>query len=253
AIAHLWARAKVRDLEDQFRIDQNNQEQTKKQIIEISIHHTLLTRFTAFVVVDESEIVNQDGTRRKIVQPVEMPAQWEMEMDPAMPITGAFRLSTMAFPASPMPAGAEAPPSPMMQIADRQSPGSIVKKLLRKTVDGFQKQKPVNTKQLSRAIKDFTDAFSAVLKSIRAGNVPYANDLERTRKELSGLIKQTSEYPAVQHLLQVVEELLSLMRSPGIDMAALRGVVDDNQKVINEAFREVNEIVATPPFWESTI
>jgi Ca-activated chloride channel family protein len=255
AIAHLWARARVRDLEDQFRIDQDIQEQTKKRIIEIAIRHTLLTRFTAFVVVDETEVVNQDGSLRKIVQPVEMPAQWEMEMDPGM-ITGAFKLSTMAFPAAPMPARADAPSSPMMQIADRQGgPVSIVKDFFRKRrAEVPAKKMSVNMKQLKHAVKEFMDAFVAFMKSIRKGNLPSVKILERTRKELDGLIAQSSEYPAVQNLLNgVIAELLSLMNTPGIDATTLQNVLDKNQRAIQDAFREVDGGSGAAPFWESTI
>src|SRR5262249_48116225 len=73
AIGHLWARARVADLEDRYRLG----EDLKQEIIDLSIKHTLLTRFTAFVIVDENETVNETGTQRKVVQPVEMPDRWE--------------------------------------------------------------------------------------------------------------------------------------------------------------------------------
>src|SRR2546429_3476922 len=75
AIDHLWARARIVDLEDEFRASRSGA--VKKEIVALSIRHTVLTRFTAFVVVDD-EVVNQGGTRRTVVQPVEMPADWEM-------------------------------------------------------------------------------------------------------------------------------------------------------------------------------
>ncbi|MEW6730696.1 MAG: VIT domain-containing protein [Acidobacteriota bacterium] len=78
AISQLWAKARIADLEDRFRVETTTQASIRQQIIELSIKHTLLTRFTAFVVVDESEIVNKDGSHRKLVQPVEMPQRWEM-------------------------------------------------------------------------------------------------------------------------------------------------------------------------------
>ena len=72
AIDHLWARARIVDLEDEFRAAHS--EKIKKEIIALSIKHTVLTRFTAFVVIDP-EVVNK-GSRRTVVQPVEMPAEW---------------------------------------------------------------------------------------------------------------------------------------------------------------------------------
>ena len=87
----------------------------------------MLTRFTAFVVVDESEVVNQDGTRRKIVQPVEMPAQWEMEMGSPMHITGAMAM--MSFPSAPPEVRASAP-APMMQFDERSQTFIFVERAL---------------------------------------------------------------------------------------------------------------------------
>src|SRR5256884_2798166 len=75
AIDHLWARARIVDLEDEFRASRSAA--VKNEIVAVSIRHTGLTHITAFVVVDD-EVVNQGGTRRTVVQPVEMPADWEM-------------------------------------------------------------------------------------------------------------------------------------------------------------------------------
>lgn len=74
AIASLWARGRVTDLEDRFRMG----EEVREELIRLGIEHNLLTRFTAFVVVDESEVVNAGGEPRIIVQPVHMPTYWEM-------------------------------------------------------------------------------------------------------------------------------------------------------------------------------
>jgi Ca-activated chloride channel family protein len=83
ALAHLWARTRIADLEDMFRLAPDAQSALKAQIIRISKEHTILTKFTAFVVVDESEIVNRDGETRTVVQPVEMPDRWDMPMGAA--------------------------------------------------------------------------------------------------------------------------------------------------------------------------
>lgn len=95
-IAQLWAKSHIVDLEDEYRIDSGRAKpDLKKQIIEISTAHQILTKFTAFVVVDESEIVNKTGNIRKVVQAVEMPDMWEL--DECMQ-TGAFR--SMSAPAA---------------------------------------------------------------------------------------------------------------------------------------------------------
>jgi hypothetical protein len=82
AVARLWAREYVRELEDSFRIATTNPDRIRKQIIELSIKYSILTKFTAFAAVDEEEIVNNSGSLRSVVQPVHMPDQWQ-EMDGA--------------------------------------------------------------------------------------------------------------------------------------------------------------------------
>jgi Ca-activated chloride channel family protein len=253
AISHLWARARVRDLEDQFRMDSQSQEKTKKQIIEIAIQHTLLTRFTAFIVVDESEVVNQDGTRRKIVQPVEMPAQWEMDMSPSMPITGAFKLSTMALPSAPMEARAPSAPSPMMQLSDtRRGPISALKGLLRKIPE---RQKRQDEKALRQVVREFMRLFESVMNAVHSGRIPPAKELEKAKNELLKLLKETStEYAAVKRFVETtVTELLLELKSAHVDVDKLQNILSKNQKTIDDAFREVHPFAGTPPFWESTI
>ncbi len=114
ALAQLWARARVADLEDRFRIAPGpEREVLKDEIVALAIRHTLLTRFTAFVVVDESEVVNPSGLQQQVTQPVQMPAGWAAN-------------TQMAPPASPTRALSASSGSPMAQApaveARRKSP-----------------------------------------------------------------------------------------------------------------------------------
>jgi Ca-activated chloride channel family protein len=79
AIAQLWAKAHIVDLEDNYRINNSQKALLKNQIVALAVKHQLLTKFTAFVVVDEAEIVNKTGDLHKVVQAVESPESWEME------------------------------------------------------------------------------------------------------------------------------------------------------------------------------
>jgi Ca-activated chloride channel family protein len=103
AIAQLWAKARIVDLEDNFRVAPSDA--LKTQIIDLSVKHQLLTKFTAFVAVDESEIVNKGGTVRTVVQPVERADAWQM-YDQAM-LAGAPQAAAWGAP----PAPAQAPPA----------------------------------------------------------------------------------------------------------------------------------------------
>ena len=74
ALAQLWAKGRIADLEDSFRVVPTPA--VRQQIIDIAVEHQLLTKFTGFVIVDDAEIVNKDGTVRTVVQPVENPDSW---------------------------------------------------------------------------------------------------------------------------------------------------------------------------------
>jgi hypothetical protein len=79
ALAKAWARAYVRELEDRFVTGQGDVARLEKEILEVSLKFGVLCRFTSYVAVDRSEVVNEGGSRHGIVQPVEMPAGWSLE------------------------------------------------------------------------------------------------------------------------------------------------------------------------------
>ncbi|HEY9680229.1 MAG TPA: VIT domain-containing protein [Oculatellaceae cyanobacterium] len=91
ALAQLWAKSRILELEDKYRVEVRpaQKEDQRKQIIAIAIEHSVLTKFTAFVVVDEKEIVDANGELRKVVQPVMSPQGWEMEATDAIQVTSA--------------------------------------------------------------------------------------------------------------------------------------------------------------------
>lgn len=111
AIAQLWAKQHIIDLEDRFRapshghvslnpFDWNKKKAAspdaiKAQIIEIAVKHSLLTKFTAFVVVDHSEIVNSSGKTKQVVQPVQNPEAWDMCKENALPKMKAMTKSSL--------------------------------------------------------------------------------------------------------------------------------------------------------------
>ena len=96
AVAQLWARTRVADLEDRYRLDENRRDEIKSEIVKLAVAHRLLTRFTAFLAVDEAEIVAKGGDPRKVVQPVHMPDQWEMNVDSAAAPGGSGAMASLA-------------------------------------------------------------------------------------------------------------------------------------------------------------
>lgn len=118
ALPRLWAKARIQALEDQFRLasyDADKKQQLKEAMIALSTEHQLLCRFTAWLAVDSAEVIAGHEDRTQIVQPVEMPDAWSMNMaggggagmppmaaPPPPPIMMAAPMP-MPMPAAPMP------------------------------------------------------------------------------------------------------------------------------------------------------
>jgi Ca-activated chloride channel homolog len=107
-LTEVWARARVRDLEDRYAISPDTA--TEQEIVRTSLDGHVLSRFTAFIAVD-TRVVNEGGIQRTIVQPVEAPHGWGMfggavaALPPmVMPPSGAIPTSMRPpAPGAPMP------------------------------------------------------------------------------------------------------------------------------------------------------
>jgi hypothetical protein len=79
ALGVLWARERVTTLEDRLRLESGlNRAAIEKQIVQLAVEYQLLTRFTAFVLVDKAETIDRAAEARTVVQPVQAPAAWDM-------------------------------------------------------------------------------------------------------------------------------------------------------------------------------
>jgi len=76
ALPCAWARGHLRDLEDRYAIQPSPA--LAQQITATSLRFGVLCRFTAFVAVDRSEVVNKGGAQQRVLQPVEPAAGWDM-------------------------------------------------------------------------------------------------------------------------------------------------------------------------------
>jgi Ca-activated chloride channel family protein len=116
AISPVWARALLRDLEDQYAIGRGDRAALQARILATSLRFSVLCRFSAFVAVDEAERVNPGGELREVLQPVEMPSGWGMAgMAPAgMPAPAPQHMMRSISMPTMMgaPSAVSAPPSP---------------------------------------------------------------------------------------------------------------------------------------------
>ncbi|CAM3911600.1 VIT domain-containing protein [Kibdelosporangium persicum] len=103
SLGALWARARIRDLEDRYIVGTGDQSAVETQIVDTSLKFGVLSRFTAFVAVDQ-RVVNESGTVHKVTQPVDLPSGWEQDTlhrgMPAQPVAAAA-MSPMAYGAAP--------------------------------------------------------------------------------------------------------------------------------------------------------
>ncbi|GAT64923.1 trypsin [Planomonospora sphaerica] len=107
AVRSIWARARLRDLEDRYAAGDRSLEE---EIVSTSLEYGVLCRFTAFVAVD-SRVAAEGGPEHRVIQPVELPRGWETPAAAAAPMLLASMPPTMsaAMPA-PMPAPRAAAP-----------------------------------------------------------------------------------------------------------------------------------------------
>jgi Ca-activated chloride channel family protein len=241
ALAHLWARTRVSELEDQFRLA-GGKDSIQKEIIKISVLHTLLTRFTAFVVVDESEIVNKDGSRKTVIQPVHMPDRWEMEKSkeckkraPAGP------MKCMAAPANHGAGlrGGKCAEAEDCSVAPPPVPTAAEIEAVRKALEAL--------------LKAWADAKAAV----DAGRMPASEPLKRAKKDLvaalaKGVIGQ--RLAKLQAFLRtgLAEVLVAITHG-----AALKPIIGRHNDALDEAWKEFEDAVAggkkSPAFWETSV
>jgi Ca-activated chloride channel homolog len=78
AVAPVWARGLLRELEDRYATGRGRLAELEKRIVDVSLKYNVLCRFTAFVAVDVKEVVNPGGKVQKITQPVDPAAGWDM-------------------------------------------------------------------------------------------------------------------------------------------------------------------------------
>ncbi|WP_419993673.1 VIT domain-containing protein [Streptomyces boninensis] len=81
----VWARAQLRRLEDRYAAGAHALE---RELVETSLRHGVLCRFTAFVAAD-TQVVAEGGPGHRVTQPVELPSGWGMPMPPAPSAPGS--------------------------------------------------------------------------------------------------------------------------------------------------------------------
>jgi Ca-activated chloride channel family protein len=287
AVAHLWARARINDLEDTFRIQPELQSDVKTQIVTLSVKHQILTKMTAFVVVDESEVVNATGQAQTIVQPVAMPAKWEMdeEQTESGPMPTMVCASRISAPCSPCPEvskdveecddlkAMQPPPRPQAPKAVHAPPTGAPKKA--KAPSGFagsgkpadrvespeERQPAADAGPVLYALEEFVRALNEARAALDAGRIPSAQEFEKARAALAKALASYADadrLPALQRFLRTAAlELAAALASAAAGAAELKALFARHAEAFEEARKEVTAVPVTKgrswKFWERSV
>lgn len=200
----LWARARIRDLEDQFVAlhfgEATERDRLGDEIVQLSLSTGVLSRFTAFLAVDRGERV--DGSApMPVVQPVEMPAGWR-----ATSATQAWAAPPSAAPQSAAPTayaaevGAATP-----QAASRR------RRRARSRAPGERQRTEssmANATATAPPLRRYLDRLDELVDRIANGD-----DGTDIRRRLDDLVGDLRSVGAPRSLITIVEELLDALRS----------------------------------------
>ena len=106
AVQKIWARAVVRDLEDEYASGRADEELSQR-LVAHSLRFGVLSRFTAFVAIDPER--TDAGPLDEVVQPVEMPSGWATAGFAAAPVMAGARFAARSVPLRP-------PPCPLLLV-----------------------------------------------------------------------------------------------------------------------------------------
>ena len=259
AVARIWARARVADLEDRFRL---GEDEAKKEIVALGLRYSLLTRFTAFVAVD-GEVVNRGGARRRVTQPVAMPAAWTLDAaDPPEGMKGLTRGGIVFKALGALKALGRVDPemtltgalSPKFSEMTRgvSEPGLAVHEELAPYDRGGEQD-------LESALALLVAAMTDARTELSAGRLPQVEPLERAHAAVLGALAVSAagqKMPALQRFLRAgMVELIAALQSK-TPLREVLALFDRRAKELEEAKREARgamQVTSQAAFWEATI
>jgi Ca-activated chloride channel family protein len=289
AIAFLWAKLRISELEDSFRVQPD--EATKRQIIQLAIQHGVLCRLTAYVAIDHKEIVNKDGSVHQIVQPVEQAQGWQMYCTDVPVLAQQAQIHSIVARASasfssklsscdavswaaPEHARAAAPQSasgfmgnapaqPPVPPAPQAMPGAYgASHDWAAQIDEIRRE---DQQRRHQAVMRAFEALQVLLKeayaSITGGCVPAADRLLTARQSLLHILGQSDlaeQLPLLQRFVRgALKELINGLTQSPSDIAPLQELWDRHMKELDKAQAEFAQVMSKSSqeekFWESSI
>lgn len=170
----LWARNRVSALEDRITLRPNEEEGLRPEIIRIALEHNIASRFTAFVAVEKSKKIS--GERVEIVQPVELPKDWDKAF---LGMLGADQVKGFTLASPAQYAMAAAPPMRDMEFVSAPEALKRARRRIKKSKGEEEKIVPSKTEKPS---------IDGRLARMQNADGSYGDDVRRTAAALIALI-----------------------------------------------------------------
>lgn len=212
AVASLWARAHLRDLEDRYLV--SGTADIERQIVDTSLRFGVLCRFTAFVAVD-GRVVAEGGAPHQVVQPVELPAGWSAPAAPMAAYGAAMPAGAPLPPAGAPPAAPAGAPPAAYGGPPPVAPGSAYLPAKTRSRRAKPAPNPVPRRRAART------------------NTP---ELDETRERLADYLRRLTSAPNADQalladLLTFLETAVPRLAAAGTDVGALSALLTDLQAV----------------------
>jgi Ca-activated chloride channel family protein len=196
ALAAVWARGRLRDLEDAYAAGRMADQQIERQIVATSLRFGVLCRFTAFVAVD-TVVVNEGGRQRKVTQPVDAPQGWDM-FGPS-PVAAGVGVAGMAM---------AAPAAERSLVARGGAPGGI------RPLLATPSRLPLPARRAPEPVAVPLDAYRRRARELRerfagTGEGERAGRLAELRRQLGELLDDLRSVGAAEEELRPLDELLA--------------------------------------------
>jgi Ca-activated chloride channel family protein len=222
-VASMWARGRVRELEDRYAIGMADRKALEQEITQTSLQFGVLCRFTAFVAIDASRIVNAGGQRHRVMQAVEAPQGWAMFKSQAAP-------DMIAMASLSCELGDMAPPSPrspkafsrkmgrvdfMPPSAPAPAPLPTAKQLAQSILDSLTKKVPSTAIEKLQRLSDDVEALEELLETIQHDGTRQAlvEQLDSLLLAIDGAVPERAE-ELWEETLTILETLTSVRRAP---------------------------------------
>jgi hypothetical protein len=179
AVQKIWARAVVRDLEDEYASGRGDEDLTER-LVAHSIGFGVLSRFTAFVAIDPER--TDAGPLDEVVQPVETPSGWAMQSYASAPLMAGASYSLSApAPAAAMPADMSV--AKFRAVAPQPASGPPAPRSLKHLLKQVEKATQVRRSGLDGVLEELKQHRDATSESdLRAALVQLCNALTRFLK-----------------------------------------------------------------------